>query len=63
LPAAHQDCIAGRRHPESSSVKKSRAAKPKARSELASIATRNVIDSRRLFHFFHVARMRSFSTA
>jgi len=44
-------------------VKKSRAAKPKARSELASIATRNVIDSRRLFYFFHVARMRTFSAA
>lgn len=40
-----------------------RKGKQGGRSELASIATRNVIDSRRLFYFYHVARMRSFSAA
>jgi DNA-binding transcriptional LysR family regulator len=40
-----------------------RKSKQGGRSELASFATRNVIDSRRLFYFYHVARMRSFSAA
>ncbi len=40
-----------------------RKGKQGGRSELAGIATRNVIDSRRLFYFYHVARMRSFSAA
>ena len=33
------------------------------RSSLAEIATRNLLDSRRLFYFFHVARLGSFTTA
>ena len=34
-----------------------------ARSRVASIASRDLIDSRRLFYFFHVARLGSFSAA
>jgi LysR family transcriptional regulator, nitrogen assimilation regulatory protein len=37
-----------------------RTNKQGGRSDLASLATRNVIDSRRLFYFYHVARERSF---
>lgn len=34
-----------------------------SRSQVANIATRDLIDSRRLFYFFHVARLGSFSAA
>ncbi|MBV7486457.1 LysR family transcriptional regulator [Bordetella sp. BOR01] len=34
-----------------------------SRSQVASIASRDLIDSRRLFYFFHVARLGSFSAA
>ena len=37
--------------------------KKNARSQIASIASRELIDTRRLFYFFHVARMGSFSAA
>jgi DNA-binding transcriptional LysR family regulator len=36
---------------------------PRARNSIAEISTRNLIDSRRLFYFFHVARLGSLSTA
>lgn len=35
----------------------------RARSALAGISARNILDSRRLFYFFHVARLGSLSTA
>jgi DNA-binding transcriptional LysR family regulator len=35
----------------------------RARSSIAEISSRNVLDSRRLFYFFHVARLGSLSTA
>lgn len=38
-------------------------AKKSSRSHVANIASRNLIDTRRLFYFFHVARMGSFSAA
>ena len=35
----------------------------RAKSSIAEISTRNLLDSRRLFYFFHVARLGSLSTA